>query len=246
MGQTGGGFGALPGFGGMSFGSSSANRAGMTDAFKNSAGQLTEFNPLTMSGTTKAPEPSTAPQFTAAGMDATTGMPSYITNWLQSGGTGTMPTSTGILPASPAQQSQAGELIVPKSAPKVAATGKEAIKSVPKVVTPAATTKTAAAPAMQQVAGTGGGGGYGPVYGGPGSVGQPGSLVVNDQYNPTTGTSNPVATPGLGAGLNNTPIPPLFSDGKGHYFYDAAGKQAVPANALQQYKNQGMMQGIKL
>lgn len=227
MGQSGG-IGALPGFGGTPFGGATGTQAGLTGAVKGGGGQLTEYNPTTMSQTTQAPPPSTAPEFTAAGMDAGTGMPSYVSNWLQSGGTGTMPTSTGIMPASPVTQSTAGDLFKPTTGAKVAAKGAEAIKPgqiKPKVTAPAGgigAPAGAAAPALKQVGG---------------NMQQP--LYVSDQWNGSIGSSQQMATPALGGpNANQGGQAPFWTDGKGNYFFDAQGTKPVTGAVTQQLKNQ--------
>lgn len=243
MGQAGGGIGALPGFGGTPFGQSSSMRAGMTDAFKGPGGQLTEFNPATMAETTKAPPPSTAPNFTAAGMDAGTGMPSYVTNWLQSGGQGTMPTSTGVMPASPVAQSEGGTLLKPESAPRLAqaANPKERITSA--AATKAATTTAAAGKAA--VADPMAGMTMIP-FNAPGGYNQPGlqqPMAVSDQWNMGTGSSQQIASPPVGGGMNAPQMMggPIFTDSKGGYFSkDAKTGKMVPLTGLALTTAKGM------
>lgn len=226
-----GGMGSLPGYGGSSFGGANGTQAGLTGAVKGATGALTEYNPQTMSETTKAAPPSTAPEFTAAGMDSTSGMPSYVTNWLQSGGTGTMPTSTGIMPASPVAQSTAGDLFKPTTGAKIKSKEPAAWVSPP---APKTVTKTPAA------AGAGAATGIQAVN--MPQFTQQGPLVVNDQWGggpgQSSGTSQQVATPALGSPVNpfasliqpNGVMPQFFSDGKGNFFSDAQGKVPVPAN----------------
>jgi hypothetical protein len=213
-------------FGGSTLGGSTS-QAGTTNAITNSAGTLEAYNPNTMSQTTQAPTTAPPPEFTAAGMDAGTGLPSYVTNWLQAGGTGTMPTSTGIMPSSPAQQSTAAAALTPQSTLKPLAESKWN-PAIPKpAVKPAVGPATApaaagAAPALRQVGG---------------NMQQP--LYVSDQWNGSTGTSQQMATPALGGpSANQGGQAPFWSDGKGNFFYDAQGTKPVTGAVTQQLKNQ--------
>jgi hypothetical protein len=63
-------------------------------------------------------------------------------------------------------------------------------------------------------------------------------MPVSDQYNMMQGGSNQMATPAIG-GVSNHPqfTAPIYSDGKGGFFYDAAGKQPMTGPALQQAQN---------
>jgi hypothetical protein len=224
-----GGMGALPGYGGSSFGGANGTQAGLTGAVKGATGALTEYNPQTMSETTKAAPPSTAPEFTAAGMDSTSGMPSYVTNWLQSGGTGTMPTSTGIMPASPVAQSQAGDLFKPQGAAKRAMPAKEAfVAPPPKVATKTATPAAGA-----------GAGGIDPSgltlipMNAAGGYNQPGlqqPMAVSDQWNGLQGGSNQIASPPVGGGQNAPQMMSkgIYTDNKGNYFSKDASGKIVP------------------
>lgn len=79
-----------------------------------------------------------------------------------------------------------------------------------------------------------------------------GQQVVNDQWQPGLGTSLPVVSSGLGAGwtAQNNPLnalmpsggvmPQFFSDGKGGFSYDAAGKQMVPSTVANILKTVGL------
>lgn len=214
-------------FGGPStLGSNLSAPANTTPGVMGAQGKLEAFNPATMAGTYNsfAPTP-TMQNFTAAGMDAATGLPSYVTNFLQQGGTGTlkppqftMDPGTGVEAAG-----AAGSQVMKKANIPIAPGG------VPKKTTTTATTATTAAPAataakapLTQVGGN--------------NYAQP--LYVNDQWNFQTGTSQPMATPALGGpSANQGGQAPVFTDGKGNYFYDAAGSQPVTGPAAVQFKN---------
>jgi hypothetical protein len=78
-------------FGGPStIGSNAYAPANTTPSVMGATGKLEAFNPATMAGTYNTPTAPTMQDFNSAGMDAATGLPSYVTNFLQQGGTGTL------------------------------------------------------------------------------------------------------------------------------------------------------------
>lgn len=237
-----GGTGAPVGYGG----GSSANTI---DAVKTATGELKAYDPTTMAGTTKAPTPE-APKFAAAGMD-TTGLPSYITNWLAQGGQGSMPTMSNqsanpLGTGTTAAGIDAGGTML-KGSNKATGDDDAAWRASHKAQIDAAAAasqpppptapKTATTPTVTPV--------QMPQFG-------PTPLVVNDQWNASTGSSQQVATPGLGAGPNmfnnqlnsliqpGGTMPQFFSDGKGNFFSDAQGKVPVAANVAQILKSAGV------
>lgn len=218
-----GAFGSTLGYGNVGGGSPSANT---TAAVTNpGSGKLEAYDPSTMTTQTKALTMPGGP-INAVGM-ASSGVPDYVSNFLQQGGSGTMPTSTNQAGFANTEHSVAGDLLHPTNASKVKATGAEAIKAgqiaptTPKASTPASTPATGAT-GLQMVGGNTGG------------MQQP--LFVNDQWNAQGGTSMPVATPALGPQMGGQA--PVWTDGKGNFFFDAQGTKAVTGPALTQFRNQ--------
>lgn len=224
-----GGTGQPVGYGG----GSSANTI---DAVKTATGDLKAYDPTTMAGTTKAPTPE-QPKFAAAGMD-TTGLPSYITNWLAQGGQGAMPTMSNVstnplgMGATAAGVGAGGTQLTGSNkatgdddaawrASHKAQIDAAAAASIPKPP-PTAPAAAPAGPGLTQVGG---------------QYQQP--LYVNDQWNASTGTSQPMATPALGGPFaNQGGQAPFWRDSKGNFFFDQAGTKPVSGPAAQQLKNQ--------
>ncbi|MET0167719.1 MAG: hypothetical protein ABW318_22325 [Vicinamibacterales bacterium] len=228
-------------FGGPStLGSNLSAPANTTPTVMGAQGKLEAFNPATMAGTYNsfAPTP-TMQNFTAAGMDAATGLPSYVTNFLQQGGTGTlkppqftMDPGTGVEAAG-----AAGSQVMKKAAIPIAPGG------VPKKTTTTATAGATSSTPGQSATG------IQPVNT---NWQQTSPLIVNDQWGggpgQSSGTSQQVATPALGSPTNpfasliqpNGMMPQFFTDGNGNYFSDAQGKVPVPANVAQILKAGGV------
>jgi hypothetical protein len=189
--------------GGASTAGASANTA---PAITNAAGKLEAWNPQTMSGITPDKPAVQHTDFQTAGMDAGTGLPSYMTNWLSGGAVGPPPTLTQPgSTAAPVTQGAAekGAAYVDKRKP---GTGPPpAPPPTAKTTTPTTTPKTTA-PTLSYVAS------------------QPNNYVVHDQYNSSQGVSSPVASP---QGSSQ----PYWIDPKTGYRYaDAEGK--YPLNGM--------------
>jgi hypothetical protein len=217
--------GSVGGMFGSTMGSSANAPAGTTPGMLNAATNKYEaFNPATQAGSWT---PSTGPNMenlSTAGLDDATGLPTYITNFLSTGGgagtlTAPVATAGGAAVTSNALKAAPGGKALPKEHVDPA---KLVTKPSVAVKTPAA---TPAASTIHQVAGSGNSGQ------------QP--LYVNDQWNFQTGTSQPMATPALGGpSANQGGQAPIYSDGKGNFFFDAAGTKPVTGPAAQQFKFQ--------
>lgn len=229
MGQYGTMFGGdmLPGSTGSTMGGGRLASANAVSAVDAGNGTLKAYDPTSMSMTT-APMPTyEGPSFNPAGMDARTGLPTYMTNWLAGGASGTAPTDSG---------DAIGTLFTPEAGKTLtekykANAAKPLDKNVHPVVDPGqgkgpGTTTPGNAPTLTQVPGSGLP---------QGGFQQP--LFVNDQWQGGTGTSQPVATPALGSNFQPQFSAPIYTDGKGGYFTDPAGKVPLTGPALQQIKN---------
>lgn len=244
-----GGTGAPVGFGG----GSSANTV---EAVKDATGGLKAYDPTTMAGTTKAPTPE-APKFAAAGMD-TTGLPSYVTNWLAQGGQGSMPTmsntsgnplGTGVTAAG---IGAGGTQLAGKNTPTGdndaawRAAHKKEIDAAALASQPKPPTAAAGAPAAGQYTAIpfNAPGGYNP-------VGMQQSMAVSQQYNPATGQSTNIASPPVGGGSNAPQVMAMngqiFTDGKGGYFNSdgKGGFTPVHENVLKTMTGIGQSMGYK-
>jgi hypothetical protein len=200
-----------------------------TAAVTNAKGDLTAYDPAKMAMTLSedAYTPKQPQTQAIAGYDSS-GIPSWQSNWLQNGGQGTlkMP-EAGV--TGDVQTSAKGELFKP---PTPIAPIPPPVK---KVTTPAKTTTTApktttaaAGPGLTMVP--------------QGNNNSP-VLAVNDQWNFQAGTSMPVASAPLGSNGNGGGQAPVFTDGKGNFFFDQAGTKPVPAGAAQQFKMMLQSQG---
>lgn len=178
--------GAMPGFGGSGYGGGQKMSANTTEAVSGPNGTLKAYDPNTMSKTLAAPEAPKA-DVTAVGM-SNWGVPDFVKNWLQSGGSGPMPTSNVTLANNAPAITQLDPL-----KPKDTWVDPSPQKTPPpKPVTATKTTPTKAAPAAQT-------GVQGLQMHGPWEGANNGPLFVNDQWQGGTGTSQPVATPALGS-----------------------------------------------
>lgn len=220
-------------FGGPStIGSNKYAPANTTPSVMGAQGKLEAFNPTTMAGTYNSTTPTpTMENFTGAGLDAASGLPTYVTNFLQQGGTGTLKAPQFTMEGTGVEQKGVqGSQVMQKANIPIAPGGVPPPK--PKVNT----TTTATTPAA--------GAGTGLTMVPQGNNNSP-VLAVNDQWNFQGGTSMPVASAPLGSGGANSGggQKPVYQDGKGGFFWDEAGTQPVPAGAAQQFKMMLQSQG---
>jgi hypothetical protein len=218
----------LQGIFGQTVGASGSS-GGTVQAIKQPSGALAEYNPATMTpDAPKAPPVYQAGESLGMGMN---GQPDYITNWLAQGAKGTMPTSSfgsgpvGDVEATPVA---ADSWATPAKKPTYkigtgAMTGSGGYGGGPVpdpggATAPKPAAAAAAAPSYTQIP-----------FNAPGGYNQPGlqqPMAVSDQYNPWTGSSQQIASPGKG--VSNAPQVmggPIFVDGKGGYFgKDPSGK----------------------
>ena len=194
--------------------------ANTTEAVSGPNGKLVAFDPNTMTQKLAAPQ---APNedVNAVGMSSW-GVPTYVQNWLQSGGQGTMPTgnwssnAAGPAPTQPGV-TKAKDTWVDKSPKKVAP------PPTTTTTTKGATSSTGPTTAQTGVQGL--------QMHGPWEGANTGPLFVNDQWQGGTGTSQPVATPALGT-QNVSPYAQfsgaVWTDPKTGFIYsDSAGKNQM-------------------
>jgi len=227
-------------FGGPStIGSNKYAPANTTPSVMGAQGKLEAFNPTTMAGTYNSTTPTpTMENFTGAGLDAASGLPTYVTNFLQQGGTGTLKAPQFTMEGTGVEQAgTAGSQVMKTANIPIAPGGVPPVKK---------TTNTTAAAGASST----GANGIQPLN--IPQFTQQGPLVVNDQWGggpgQSSGTSQQVATPALGSPTNpfasliqpNGMMPQFFSDGKGGFYSDAQGKVPVPANVAAILKAGGM------
>jgi hypothetical protein len=194
-------------------------------------GQLEAFDPDTMAGTYNTPTTPTMENLTASGTTAGSGLPSYVTNFLQQGGTGTLaPPQYTMDPG--AGISQAGTAVVPKTVAAKAVAKKVSGATAPKNVAPAPTApgatgaKTDPMAGLQLIPMNAAGG-----YNSPGLAGnQP--QTVSDMYN-GSGSSQQVAWNKGGSAAPQLMSGGIYTDNKGGYFAKDPSGKIVPIPAGQ-------------